>query len=481
MKIEVFLDKREGTQLEIIRQLLFYEGKMTKKALAEEVSLTQNALEGYLADIVQRCQPLGEHFEIRSNSKTVQLDFSSDINLDKILLAYLDASLGYQILRFVFEHKKFSTFQLTQEFNSSEATIFRKLRDLNQALQTFDIGIKNGQLIGDELQIRYFYYQLFLLIDSGFSSHDLEVRRLMTRLQADFHQSFSKIALKRLSCWLFVTRHRLQVANSENARLAQIQHSFEADQLYQRLNQMISEYFRETTSYVGKDEGAMFYCFLITFDMLGEDNFARYDLTRRKKISTAMLDTYSREMIVTHYGYQKLSIADEKRLTYILSQIHAQVFYFHGQLTFYQAERQIQYYQQHLRADMAQLISALIKTTQAQLELDAADTDFLWLNYANILIALDLSLHETLAVGIDLTNLSSLGLSLYHFLLAELSSLSQVRFEKYRQHQYYDLILTTAEKPISVKANYYHLSEFVSAYDIAKIKAKIRAIKREKK
>lgn len=480
MKIDVFLDKKEATQIDIIRQLLFHAGKMSSKVLAEQVGLTQNALKDYLTDIVQMCQALGERFELTLEAKEVRLAFSTDINLDKILLTYLHHSLGYQILEFVFEHKKFSTFQLTQEFNSSEATIFRKLRDLNQSLQAFDIGIRNGQLVGDELQIRYFYYQLYLQVDTGFSSNDLGVTKLMAVLQPEFHQSFSKIALKRLSCWLFVTRHRLQVANSEHARLVKIQERFEADKLYQLIQGVIGEYFKQTVNYVGKHEGAMFYCFLITFDILGEDNFARYDLTRRKKISTAMLDTYSREMIVMHYGYQKLSISDEKRLTYRLSQVHAQALYFQGQLTSYQSDHLMQHYQQHMTPEIAELISKLIETTQKQLEIQIKYPDFLWLNYASILITIDLSLHENVSVGIDLTNLSILGHSLYYFLLAELSSLTQVHFETYRQHQYYDLILTTTKKAIAVKDNYYYMSEFLSAYDIAQIKSKIKAIKHQK-
>ena len=295
MKIDVFLDKKEATQIDIIRQLLFHAGKMPSKALAEQVGLTQNALKDYLADIVQMCQTLGERFELTLEAKEVRLAFSSDINLNKILLTYLNSSLGYQILEFVFKHKKFSTFQLTQEFSSSEATIFRKLRDLNNSLRIFNIGIKNGQLVGDELQIRYFYYQFYLLVDSGFSSTDLAVTKLMAQLQPEFQQSFSKIARKRMGCWLFVTRHRLQVANSDYTRLTQIHDRFEADQLYQMIQNIIPEYFQQTVNFVGKYEGAMFYCFLITFDIIGEDNFARYDLLRRKKISTAVLDTFSRK------------------------------------------------------------------------------------------------------------------------------------------------------------------------------------------
>ena len=140
----------------------------------------------------------------------------------------------------------------------------------------------------------------------------------------------------------------------------------------------------------------------------------------------------------------------------------------------------MQYYQQHVTSEIAILISNLIEISQELLDLEASRHHFLWLNYASILIAIDLSLHENVSVGIDLTNLSVLGHSLYYFLLAELSSLTQVHFEKYRQHQYYDLILTTTKKAISVKDNYYYMLEFLSAYDIAQIKSKIEAIKHQK-
>ena len=57
VKIDVFLDKKEATQIDIIRQLLFHAGKMPSKALAEQVGLTQNALKDYLADIVWCANP----------------------------------------------------------------------------------------------------------------------------------------------------------------------------------------------------------------------------------------------------------------------------------------------------------------------------------------------------------------------------------------------------------------------------------------
>ena len=138
------------------------------------------------------------------------------------------------------------------------------------------------------------------------------------------------------------------------------------------------------------------------------------------------------------------------------------------------------YYQQHMTPELVTLITNLIETAQERLGLGDSERDFLWLNYANILVALNLSLYKNLSVGIDLANDTSVGESLYYFLLTELSSIPQVRFENYQEHHYYDLILTTTEHPISVKANHYYLSEFISPYDIEKIKENITQIKLQK-
>ena len=480
MHIESLLDKKEVIQVEIIRFLLFQTKKTTKQTLAKKVKLTQNALKEYLVDIVTTCQSLGETFNISIEEKELAITFSSDINFDKIILAYVNQSLAYQILRYVLEHKKVSIFQLSQEFSSSEATIFRKLRDLNQLLKPFHIKIKNGQLVGDELQIRYFYYSLLTIIDTEFSSDDLAVTYLIEKIQPEFRHTFSKGALKRLSCWLFVTRHRLSVANHENSHFFDIQDKFISDPLYQKMGEVIQRYFQDMVSYVGKYEGAMFYCFFVSFDILGADNFSSYDLTRRKKISTAMLDTYSREIILSYYGYQRLSISDEKGLAYKLSQIHTRVFCFQGEMTLYDPKRIHDYFQQYITPDMTDLIIRLIQTAQERLGLTETIKPFLWTNYANILVSINLSLYQNLTVGIDLDNLFSFGESLYHFLLSELSGIPQVRFEKFHEYEYYDLILTTREKPIAETPHYYYLSEFISPYDIEKIKLIINKIKHQK-
>ncbi len=61
----------------------------------------------------------------------------------------------------MFEKNEFSIPKLSQELLISEATLNRQLASLNKMLQSFEISIRSGRLKGSELQVRYFYYQLF--------------------------------------------------------------------------------------------------------------------------------------------------------------------------------------------------------------------------------------------------------------------------------------------------------------------------------
>lgn len=87
-----------------------------------------------------------------------------DVSLEKILLFLLQESLKFKMLVYLLEHQQVSIVRLATAFNISESSVFRKIKELNQLLEEFGLQIKNGQLYGEELQIRYFYYELFQYI-----------------------------------------------------------------------------------------------------------------------------------------------------------------------------------------------------------------------------------------------------------------------------------------------------------------------------
>ena len=85
-------------------------------------------------------------------------------SLNHLIEAFVKESLKFQLLDYLYRNKEFSIVQLTTKFMISESSLFRKIKELNQLLAAFELQIKNGQLQGEELQIRYFYFQLYWYI-----------------------------------------------------------------------------------------------------------------------------------------------------------------------------------------------------------------------------------------------------------------------------------------------------------------------------
>lgn len=46
----------------------------------------------------------------------------------------------------------------------SESSIFRRFKAINQLLAEFDVQIKNKNIIGEEKQIRYFFFHFFGIV-----------------------------------------------------------------------------------------------------------------------------------------------------------------------------------------------------------------------------------------------------------------------------------------------------------------------------
>ena len=83
--------------------------------------------------------------------------------MNHLIEAFVKESLKFQLLDYLYRNKEFSIVQLTTKFMISESSLFRKIKELNQLLAAFDLQIKMDNW-GEELQIRYFYFQLYWYI-----------------------------------------------------------------------------------------------------------------------------------------------------------------------------------------------------------------------------------------------------------------------------------------------------------------------------
>lgn len=485
MKIEQLLEKKEQLQVLILRDMVLHGGTVGTNQLREQVNLSKTSFDQYIAEIPMIGMMMGKKVAIKRNEFQVTLELAEDVSLEKIILFLVQQSLKFNLLVYLLEHHQASIVRLATAFNISESSVFRKIKELNQLLQEFSLQIKNGQLYGEELQVRYFYYVLFQFISESqrplFLQQTPDKAPLILGLERALETTFSQESASKIACWLGITRKRLLSEKTTFATLKEKKILYQKDRLYQALDPVISLYLSRTAAEISGYEPLMFYSFFVSFAVLSEEHFYQYDLTRSKKLPTAVLDTYIRETMLWHYRPRKLKIKEEKAVGYQLAQIDNEFYFFRGVMMIYEPEHLLQQQKKMLGRSLSQLLERLKETTLTQLPAkqgEEAALSYLMIQYANILMMIDFYIAKSVTIGIDIETLPIYRVAFQQFLLRELKGISGTEIENRRPGKKYDLVITFNQEDLH--QNYYYLSEFASSYDIARLKQKIEEEKKAK-
>ncbi|WP_165005687.1 MULTISPECIES: helix-turn-helix domain-containing protein [unclassified Enterococcus] len=485
MKIEELLEKKEQLQFVILRTLVMEGGTLPIPELRDRSGLSKSAFDQYLEDIESIGSRMKQTVAVRRNEYQAVLELGDDISLDQVLLFLLQESVKFNLLIFLLEHQQASIIRLATAFNLSESSVFRKIKELNQLLKEFGLQIKNGQLHGEELQIRYFYYELFQFIPEEqrplYLQETPEKRPLFLGLERALETVFSSISMSRLSCWLGITKKRLLCEKSTFASLKDKKMLYQTDRLYQTIDPVLVMYLSRTAAQLNVYETLMFYSFFVSFSIMDEETFYQYDLTRSKKLPTAVLDTYIRETMLWHYRPRRLKIEEEKAVGYQLAQIDNEWYFFYGKVERYDRGNLLRKQKQMLGRSLSRLLDQLKETARRQLPSKATDErsfNELMLRYASVLMMIDFYIAKPVVIGIDLNTLPIYRVAFQQFLIGELKGISGIELENYEEGKDYDLVITL--NPRNQHVNTYYLSEFASSYDIARLKKRIEAYKKEK-
>ncbi|MDU5510841.1 helix-turn-helix domain-containing protein [Enterococcus gilvus] len=488
MRMEQLLDKNQQVQLSILHHLVLSGGRLSANVLAEAIHLSKSSLDQYSQELSYLGKELNMGFSLTKEGTTLVLVLERRTTLEGITAMMVRDSFKFQLLEYMLLHRTFTIPQITQEFATSESSVFRKFRELNEVLAEFHIRIKNGRLQGEELQIRYFYFQIYSYFPVRMRPRFLvasDQNQLFFRgLERALETEFSAEAKSEIACWLGISLKRMSAKKTQQTRLKTTYRLFQKDALFQRIEPLIRLYNSRSSFELNQYEPMIFYSFLVSFAILDEETFYRYELQRSKKLLPALLDMYIREMILVHYRPRRLSIQQEKAVGYQLSQINNRIYFFQGYLPRYEPERLLARQREKLGIERSRLLDMLQETARNFLEpakaQDTLLTQALLIDYASILSMIDFYIAKEVIVGIDLEALPVYRISYYHYLFSELRPIPGIQVEQLREGTTYDLIVSTRDGEDPSEAIHYCLSEFESAYDLDQIKQLIEQLKKAK-
>lgn len=112
-----------------------------------------------------------DYLNFTYTAANIHLELSTLFSIDYFVTHYLVNNVQFEFCLEIFNDEFDSLQTFTEDNFLTKATMYRKLNRLKELLQDFDITIdltKSERMLGDEHQIRYFYYCLFFRCVSFF-------------------------------------------------------------------------------------------------------------------------------------------------------------------------------------------------------------------------------------------------------------------------------------------------------------------------
>ncbi|MFW5436848.1 helix-turn-helix domain-containing protein [Paenibacillus apiarius] len=149
-------------KIQILESLIDSEGIVSSSSLARKLQCTSRTI---ISDISQLKQTLPNNWDIISmNSKGYVLKKDPLDHLSSIIATYLVNSELYNILMGIFNQKYYSLEKWSQILYLDKLTLKKKLNNFRKILRHFNLDFNfrtTIQIIGKELNIRYFFMVLF--------------------------------------------------------------------------------------------------------------------------------------------------------------------------------------------------------------------------------------------------------------------------------------------------------------------------------
>ncbi|MBZ0324349.1 MULTISPECIES: helix-turn-helix domain-containing protein [Enterococcus] len=476
MRLDQLLEKKEAKQLQLLKKLLLVGGKMETHELASYLGISKPSLEKYVEELQDELAHYQEQCRLYYRNGSLVFEMSPTFSLNQIEWAFYRSALKFQILEHLLQHQEVTTVQLAQKLAVSESSLFRKIKELNGLLAEFELEIWQGKLIGEETQIRYFYFELFWYVHS-FDSQPLPIdEKYVGLITRGLNMRFTKEAQQRLSLWLRIMKARLKIATQSFQVLREKMASYMKDPLFQQLRELVFRGFGHYALEVREEEAMLHFVFLLSFSVLSEHDLQVYMLQRSRFTPTALTDTLILEHILHLYRPSFVPREIEATCYGHLLQIHSRVYFFKGDVEVFDRENIWQLEAQLSSRNIQQISHELLDKALAELDIKPSDKNSLLMmtmvKYLSVITIIDYQINREFRVGIALKMDELFKEALYYMWLLYLKNLNGVVVERYRPEQEYDLIL--ANYAIETKTPTYRISELGTAYDRETIKKMIR-------
>ncbi|EFN96628.1 M protein trans-acting positive regulator PRD domain-containing protein [Streptococcus mitis] len=154
------LSKKSHRQLELLELLFEHKRWFHRSELAELLNCTERAVKDDLSHVKSAFPDLIFH----SSTNGIRIINTDDSDIEMVYHHFFKHSTHFSILEFVFFNEGCDTDSICKEFYISSSSLYRIISHINKIIKKqyrFEISLNPVRIIGNEIDIRYFFAQYF--------------------------------------------------------------------------------------------------------------------------------------------------------------------------------------------------------------------------------------------------------------------------------------------------------------------------------
>ncbi|ONN41812.1 helix-turn-helix domain-containing protein [Enterococcus mundtii] len=448
------LDNYELREIRLLDELYIHDGHIDKESLLDMLGVSNNVLTKIVDSINFR---LRNHFgsdlvQYKKKTSMYALTEKGYLSLGQIVSIYAATSINFLIIREYLEKTVVQAEYLISELLISRADLYRRIKRINEVLQQFDIQVKDNQLKGKELQLRYFeqiFYQnifpeQFLVYRS--QEHN-QFERLFKRLESYYRADLDSMQKARLTLW-FTNLLKNRKKEREIGEIPSFIVSYlNNNYFYTEFTEIIVKFFKLFNIELKEIDKISTYLFNLTFFTMPfasekTKEIVRYAMERDDIVGQSIkkMDSASGNRLIQ--SEEETTPTNIIFYLYYVFNCHHRALFFKGYL-FHVDSTLLDYYQHYNYKEVVirQWVASLCTSEDFEKTYLKDNQEFVFHKYMLYIYHEHSLIDSPMRVGVLLFTDPLMELMVIERMQLDLSREHDVRVERYQENHVYDLVV----------------------------------------
>ncbi|EOH94658.1 helix-turn-helix domain-containing protein [Enterococcus villorum] len=471
------LDSHDLFEYKLITYIFDRDCSVSKKELLENFFVTSRTLKTMIDSINERVTVYvnsGDIILFDPYTKCYFIDRKFKNLKINILSEYVTTSVNFKILDSILNDNHITVEKCIRQNAISRANFFRRLKQINNLLNEFNLIIRNCKLVGNEGQLQYFRQQFYQNIYPEKylylkTKHTSQLEKLIAFLEAHLESHFNYCQKAKLLFWFTYFIGRQKKSTNISNRL----YNFVINKTtFHQFVAIIKPFFYKLGIQLSLSELAYTFIFMISNYLVPKHAIFWKHLLNE---SFSENDLIAKRLNILLYEFKKNNSHEEGDFrNYYLYGAHVNVCFFKGEIQYLDEEQLIDTPVVHKEQ--------IRKTINQQFEGDGAVANEILISKYYLYMNIQLVYSQKIRIGIALYLDPMFTEYYFRNLVAELLIEKGICIEEYNPNGQYDLVITDSESYLT-NHNYQQKCIFSTDFSLANetIKHLIQKIKANKK